>query len=263
MAEPRRLRKAPPAPASAYRGSNEGQRQIPTESRTMSFARSLMAGPAHPSPRTMKPIEEPIARRHGESNRVWTYSPTVLSPADRNVSQPSRTSNGREIPVMDSTATRAHTAEGPHTGPVYYISLLQQYFVAPANAITRSVTAMEHHWAMRATRAETMYAAQNDRQRELSTLSASMEEKRARDMAELNARFSDQFARHQQMTWIILGTMISVVATLIYLLVRTCSPAQSSSRWLPPLHFTIPILSPFASVVSYISGQEHLAAIVL
>ncbi|KAJ8474817.1 hypothetical protein ONZ51_g6957 [Trametes cubensis] len=229
----------------------------------MSFARSLMVGSAHSTPRATKPIEEPVVRRHGEPNQVWTYTPTIISPADRGIDQPSRAGNGHDIQDSGTGATRANLAEGPHTGPVYYISLLQQCITSPANVITRSVTAMEHHWAMRATRAEAMYAAQTDRQREISTLSASMEERRARDMAELNARFSDQFAKHQQMMWMILGTMISVVATLMYLLVRTCAPAASSSRWLPPLHFTIPVLSPFASVVEHETSAVNVPLVAL
>ncbi|KAI0324104.1 hypothetical protein GY45DRAFT_1331923 [Cubamyces sp. BRFM 1775] len=263
MLEPHKLRKAPPASAPAHRMTNPAQRQAPKESRTMSLARSLVAGSAHSPAQTTRPLEEPIVRGHDGPNRVWTYTSTVLSPTGRNVGQHPRTGNAHRTYNAEPSAIHVNAAERPHAGPVYYISLLQQCVASPANVITRSVTAVEHYWALRATRAETMAAAQTNQQREMSALAASWDEKRARDLAELNARFSHQFAMHEKMMWMILGTLISVVAALIYLLVRSCAPAASSSRWLPPLHFTIPILSPFASVVEQETSAVNVPLVAL
>lgn len=52
------------------------------------------------------------------------------------------------------------------------------------------------------------------------------------------------------MTW-----LLALVAILVYLLVRG-HPPQVASRWMSPLHFTIPVLSPFTSVVSLLQPSS-------
>lgn len=54
-------------------------------------------------------------------------------------------------------------------------------------------------------------------------------------------------ARLQRTMLIIIGGL--VIPTLILLLYRLLVPPARASRWSGPMHFTIPILSPFSSVV--------------
>ncbi|EIW53169.1 uncharacterized protein TRAVEDRAFT_52305 [Trametes versicolor FP-101664 SS1] len=53
------------------------------------------------------------------------------------------------------------------------------------------------------------------------------------------------------MVWSLLGTVLAASSALLYFLYRHTVPAGAASRWLGPLHFTIPILSPFASVIEH------------
>lgn len=91
-----------------------------------------------------------------------------------------------------------------------------------------------------------------------------------RELAELNTRYSQVYARQQTIVvssfadapdrtlksngtswqWSLLGTVLAAISALLYFLYKHAVPAGAASRWLGPLHFTIPILSPFASVVS-------------
>ncbi|OSC99291.1 hypothetical protein PYCCODRAFT_1438482 [Trametes coccinea BRFM310] len=136
--------------------------------------------------------------------------------------------------------------------PSFYNTLVRQCIDRPVHAIQRTVTAFEHRWAMRAVRAEALLDAHTKHREELSTFSASMEERRARDLAALNERFSQELAKHRLMIWIVLGFVAFMVMAVLYLILRTCSPISSPSRsgW-GSTHFTIPILSPFASVIEH------------
>ncbi|KAH9846703.1 hypothetical protein C2E23DRAFT_564959 [Lenzites betulinus] len=53
------------------------------------------------------------------------------------------------------------------------------------------------------------------------------------------------------MVWMVMATVVAISSTLLYFLYKHSVPASPHSRWPPSMHFTIPILSPFASVIEH------------
>ncbi|KAI0634511.1 hypothetical protein C8Q77DRAFT_1112744 [Trametes polyzona] len=51
--------------------------------------------------------------------------------------------------------------------------------------------------------------------------------------------------------WISIAVVVLAVSILSIVFCRQHKPAAEASRWLGPMHFTIPILSPFASVIEH------------
>ncbi|KAL1948256.1 hypothetical protein VTO73DRAFT_12331 [Trametes versicolor] len=141
-----------------------------------------------------------------------------------------------------------HAVNRQHTHLAEYtLSFFQQSIAYSAWAVTHPVSAVEHHWAMRATRAEALLDAHAVHRHEISSL----EERRSRELAELNRRHLQVYARQQMMVWSLLGTALAAISALLYFLYQRAVPAGADSRLLGPLHFTIPILSPFASVIEH------------
>lgn len=66
---------------------------------------------------------------------------------------------------------------------------------------------------------------------------------------------NSRFDRYHK--WTILIAVAALIALVIFLLVRYIPPAvpPPSSRWSGPVHFTIPVLSPFTSVVSILPAS--------
>ncbi|KAI0372579.1 hypothetical protein BV20DRAFT_940059 [Pilatotrama ljubarskyi] len=63
--------------------------------------------------------------------------------------------------------------------------------------------------------------------------------------------------------WTILGAFACVITLLLFLLLRHTASAGASPRWLGPLHFTIPILSPFASVIEHETSAVNVRLMAL
>ncbi|KAI9068190.1 hypothetical protein FKP32DRAFT_1587925 [Trametes sanguinea] len=217
------------------------------ESRTMAYARALAA---------RNPSETSSVHKPGSTSG---WEPAQSSRANQTVIAPERRAMTSQLNASLAVAAYANHPEGErHDGPehrpptpyFYYQTLVRQCIDRPVHAIQRTVTAVEHLWAVRATRAEALLDAHARHREELSALSASMEERRARELAALNDRFSQELARHRLMMWIVLSLVAFIVAALSYLVLRTCSPVASPSRR-AATHFTIPILSPFASVIEH------------
>ncbi|KAI0649694.1 hypothetical protein C8Q79DRAFT_1006042 [Trametes meyenii] len=142
--------------------------------------------------------------------------------------------------------------------PPKYRSVIGRYLGYPAHAIAESVTAIEHHWALRATRAEALLTAHTAHRREISIL----EDRRTRDLAKLNAEYLQEYTKHARIVWISMGSLLAFVFALFSFLYRQCVPA-TSSRWPGPLHFTIPILSPFASVIEHETSVVNIQLVAL
>ncbi|KAJ7121018.1 hypothetical protein C8R44DRAFT_877329 [Mycena epipterygia] len=117
-------------------------------------------------------------------------------------------------------------------------------------------TNTEQYWAARALSAETLLAARLEHQRELRSLSYEEENKRARELAAHDARH----AKLERLVLALLAMLLVVVLALLNLAHRDSSPVARGRK--VPAHFTIPILSPFTSVVEHetsVIGSKTLA----
>ncbi|OSC99295.1 hypothetical protein PYCCODRAFT_1479977 [Trametes coccinea BRFM310] len=89
---------------------------------------------------------------------------------------------------------------------------------------------------------------------ELSIIVASLEERFTRGLSTIDTRCSSEFALHRQLMRIILVVSAILALLVFFLLYRILAPTTRPSRWPGVTHFTIPILSPFASVVEHESS---------
>ncbi|KAH6917870.1 hypothetical protein BKA70DRAFT_1088124 [Coprinopsis sp. MPI-PUGE-AT-0042] len=132
------------------------------------------------------------------------------------------------------------------------------------------LTAREQYWATRALKAEALLEAKELHHREVKSISFSQDMKRSRDLTLLLQQHEAKQASLEKVL-LVLGAVIAVlVLIIIYLSIhhaRHASKVQRSS-WLTglPNHFTIPILSPFTSVVEQetsVLGTKAIAIIVI
>ncbi|KZT04974.1 uncharacterized protein LAESUDRAFT_727547 [Laetiporus sulphureus 93-53] len=116
------------------------------------------------------------------------------------------------------------------------------------SAAVRPMTTAEQYWAMRALTAEAHLSTRVVHQTELVELSQREEERRAREVDALRRSHEETYARMELLVLILLGCLVSFAFATVYMI----SPSQhsQSTRW-PTPHFTIPILSPFTSVVEH------------
>ncbi|KAJ3549681.1 hypothetical protein NMY22_g786 [Coprinellus aureogranulatus] len=112
-------------------------------------------------------------------------------------------------------------------------------------------SAREQLWATRALKAEALLAAQESHHRELKTMTMSQELKRARELERLLVHHQEKHAYLEKLVMVLAGVILILVLVIIYLATHMTRHASKAQRhWLSlPSHFTIPILSPFTSVV--------------
>ncbi|KAJ7248122.1 hypothetical protein B0H12DRAFT_1072730 [Mycena haematopus] len=118
-------------------------------------------------------------------------------------------------------------------------------------------TSAEQYWAARALTAETLLVARLEHHRELRSLSYVEETKRAKEQAAHDARH----AKLERLIFALLVMLLLLVLALLHLAHKSASASASRPRRLPS-HFTIPILSPFTSVVEHetsVIGSKTLA----
>ncbi|KZS88513.1 hypothetical protein SISNIDRAFT_490105 [Sistotremastrum niveocremeum HHB9708] len=122
-------------------------------------------------------------------------------------------------------------------------------------------TAVEQYWAARALRAEALLDARMGHQAELDSATRAAEFKRERDINHLN-RIHDSRTRRLELVVIGLASLlVLLLGLLVYVLLRNPHPARASSWWTS--HYTIPILSPFTSVVEHDNSFVGLRTITL
>ncbi|KDQ32737.1 hypothetical protein PLEOSDRAFT_1098722 [Pleurotus ostreatus PC15] len=116
-----------------------------------------------------------------------------------------------------------------------------------------SIAGTEAYWASRAMMAESALAAQTSRQGALQYLSYKQEVQSARDLAMLSSANDAKHAMLERVVLLLIGCVVLLVSVVIYLAVSTHHRiSKQTSSWLTlPSHFTIPILSPFTSVVEH------------
>ncbi|EAU89632.1 hypothetical protein CC1G_02521 [Coprinopsis cinerea okayama7 len=131
------------------------------------------------------------------------------------------------------------------------------------------LTAKEQYWATRALQAEALLKVKDMHHREVKTMSYSQDMKRSREIQQLLKQHEAKHASLEKLVLILMATVIVLVLLIIYLAIhhaRHASKVQKS--WISglPSHFTIPILSPFTSVVekeTSVFGTKAIAIIVV
>ncbi|EMD36705.1 hypothetical protein CERSUDRAFT_123788 [Gelatoporia subvermispora B] len=110
----------------------------------------------------------------------------------------------------------------------------------------KPVTIKEQYWAARALTAEALLAARITHTGELRALTEAEQEKRNRELEVVHHLHEDRQSKLERLVLILLACLVLFVAALLYSFVWShhAPPARHSK----PSHFTIPILSPFASV---------------
>ncbi|KAI0372576.1 hypothetical protein BV20DRAFT_79929 [Pilatotrama ljubarskyi] len=76
-------------------------------------------------------------------------------------------------------------------------------------------------------------------------------EERCTRLHELTSKYAGELAMHRKVLRAIVAAVGLLIALALMLLYRyLLPPTPRPSRWSGPMHFTIPILSPFSSIVS-------------
>ncbi|KZT64975.1 hypothetical protein DAEQUDRAFT_677633 [Daedalea quercina L-15889] len=113
----------------------------------------------------------------------------------------------------------------------------------------RPTTTAEQYWAARALTAETLLSAKLAHQNELMDLSSAEEEKRAREISLLQRRHEERNSRLEMLVILLLCCLVATVAAIVHS--HSSARHAAPTGWSIPTHFTIPILSPFTSVVEH------------
>ncbi|EKM57363.1 uncharacterized protein PHACADRAFT_172993 [Phanerochaete carnosa HHB-10118-sp] len=143
----------------------------------------------------------------------------------------------------------------------------------PIPKIVKPVTPAEQYWAARALTAEAILSVKTQHHEEIKMLAVVEETKRTvslssvaafhqQEVAQVNQMHESRQRRLEAIAIALLTALVGLVAFLLYTLQANHSPARQSRS----VHFTIPILSPFASVVEHESsviGTKILTVIIL
>ncbi|KAG1867576.1 hypothetical protein C8R48DRAFT_599239 [Suillus tomentosus] len=120
------------------------------------------------------------------------------------------------------------------------------WYSAPAAAKPR--TSVEQYWAARALVAETVLTTRVQYQKEMTDVRLGKEEKQTNQLAALMRANEERQSRLEKFVVALLACFILLFLALIYILLRDSPKSKGAS------HFTIPILSPFTSVVEHETG---------
>ncbi|KAI6018334.1 hypothetical protein EDC04DRAFT_2742704 [Pisolithus marmoratus] len=118
-------------------------------------------------------------------------------------------------------------------------------------------TAVAQYWAFRAMTTETVFSQYVRHQNELTQVRVAEEERRTKEIAALV--HANEKRQHNLERF-----MMALIMFLAYMLWRNSAPSgPSSEKRRSATHFTIPILSPFTSVVENETGVLGTKAIVI
>ncbi|KAN0094772.1 hypothetical protein V8E55_003059 [Tylopilus felleus] len=135
------------------------------------------------------------------------------------------------------------------------------WFSAPLAAAPR--TKVEQYWAARALVAETLLSARDRHQAELAQVRHVEEEKRERAIGAI-LHSNDQRQRRLERMMVI--CLVVLLGFLFWLVMKIAPERDGKGKSSKPSHFTIPILSPFTSVVEHengVLGARTVAILVL
>ncbi|KAJ4490394.1 hypothetical protein J3R30DRAFT_3277116 [Lentinula aciculospora] len=110
----------------------------------------------------------------------------------------------------------------------------------------------EQYWAVRALTAETLLSARKEHFEDLQTVTILQETKRVTEVAQLTKLYDERLVKLEKLLVILLGVLFILTFSVFFSHLASTHGGQkdsiSRSQW---AHFTIPILSPFASVVEH------------
>jgi C4-dicarboxylate-specific signal transduction histidine kinase len=139
--------------------------------------------------------------------------------------------------AVERTSTSNNTLEYPKT----------TWYPTPAAAKPR--TFVEQYWAARALVAETVLTTRVQHQKEMAEVRLGMEEKQTNQFAALMRANEQRQSRLEKSVAVLITCFMLLFLGLIYILLRDSPKSKAAS------HFTIPILSPFTSVVSFVNRR--------
>ncbi|KAF8198999.1 hypothetical protein BJ912DRAFT_685827 [Pholiota molesta] len=150
-------------------------------------------------------------------------------------------SSSRTMAIATTHFRTAHTATGPVQQPPQ----------------PRPLTATEQYWATRALRAEALLEAQHAHKKEVQTMGAAHDMQRERELSALAKEYKEKHAYLERLLIFLLALIVLLVLLIIYLTTHytrhsLLMQSKQQERWWSAIgasHFTIPILSPFTSVV--------------
>ncbi|KAG7088377.1 hypothetical protein E1B28_012378 [Marasmius oreades] len=123
----------------------------------------------------------------------------------------------------------------------------------------------EQYWAARALSAETLLTARTEHHFEMRDLTRYQEERRTSEIAVLTKAHEERLVKMENLILILTGALVLISAALLFVYVTSApNNPRHDLRSRSLTHFTIPILSPFASVVeneSSVVGTKTIAAV--
>ncbi|KAF8903953.1 hypothetical protein CPB84DRAFT_1677667 [Gymnopilus junonius] len=119
------------------------------------------------------------------------------------------------------------------------------------------LTVAEQYWATRALKAEALLVAQENHKEEVKRLEHVQEFKKEREFKMLAQEYREKHAALEKLLFVLALLIILLIAVIIYLATHYTRHSmlmqhKQHERWWSAIgasHFTIPILSPFTSVV--------------
>jgi len=124
----------------------------------------------------------------------------------------------------------------------------------------------EQYWAARALTAETLLVARKEHYEDVRSVTFVAETRRGNEVAKLSQIYDMRLGRLERLLAVILGFFLIISFFILISHLSLVHSSHSSGRQSQWAHFTIPILSPFASVVEHevsVIGSKTITAISL
>ncbi|KAH9477891.1 hypothetical protein JR316_0010123 [Psilocybe cubensis] len=124
------------------------------------------------------------------------------------------------------------------------------------------LTAKEQYWATRALKAEALLAAHEDHKKEIKNLGYAHDMKRERELVQLAKEQKEKHDTLEKLVRLLVGIVFLLIGVVVYLATHYARHSmllqhKQQEKWWSMIgasHFTIPILSPFTSVVEHESS---------
>ncbi|KAJ3771793.1 hypothetical protein FB446DRAFT_739006 [Lentinula raphanica] len=175
-------------------------------------------------------------------NRSRTVSLTTRTVSTSSI----QSYSGKRVSKTMQMALLSESASGSPAASLAHIST--SINTSPSIPYPRSTS--EQYWAARALTAETLLVARKEHSEHLKNITATQETKRSNEVTRLTKMYDARLVKLERLL-VILLSLLCLFAFFTFVsnfsLVRGAQRSHGArSQW---AHFTIPILSPFASVV--------------
>ncbi|KAJ4495248.1 hypothetical protein C8R41DRAFT_828402 [Lentinula lateritia] len=190
----------------------------------------------------------PATSMYLSTRNVATPRPTTVSSSKE---PGKRISNTMQIALASATSSSvSYLSSTPALNPAPSLDLNKSTKTKSMNLYPQSKSV--HYWAARALTAETLLAAGMEHSENLRSVTVSQETKRATEVAQLTKLYDKRLAKLEKLLVTLLGVLFTITFLTFFsqltLIHGGRKDTSTRSQW---AHFTIPILSPFASVVEH------------